>query len=438
WENTWASFDDYTVGAFRKETGLDARKDVKLGDFSDPNFRKWVDFRIKTMTDFLHEIAENAKSVNRNIKIIPEIYPGIEEEAVRVGADPYQIYPVVDAIAHEYEFGEGDHTAAARTPLTWFHYQVGIASFRAFAEGKPTWILNYSWDGNKGVDPKQAMQNLAMSELMAGANVWDARGHVMSGSNDLPTRVKIFSWIKEHEKVFYDPRTPMHPIGVYFSPASRNYFVNDFLPSYEGVLILLIQSHLEYQVVTPRTVAEFHGTTLVLPNVQVLGDSEKETLKKFVGRGGRVVVTGTDVTGFGNSPQVIRLPSRPGQRYMSSLEKGFGATTPESEHEFLQSLPAAQDLVVKASPSVATQIAVVDGQPHVFFANFKGLVANKNPVQTPEAGVQITVKGRGKAHFLPFLGSEQELTGKSDGDRKTYTLPPITKGAVAWFDSAAN
>jgi hypothetical protein len=58
-----------------------------------------VDFRLQTMTDFLHEIARNAKSVNAQIKIIPEIYPGVEEEVIRVGADPYQIYPVVDAIA---------------------------------------------------------------------------------------------------------------------------------------------------------------------------------------------------------------------------------------------------------------------------------------------------------------------------------------------------
>ena len=64
WEDTWASFDDYTVAEFKKQTGLDARKDLKLGDFNDANFRKWVDFRIQTFTDFMHEIDVNAKSVN--------------------------------------------------------------------------------------------------------------------------------------------------------------------------------------------------------------------------------------------------------------------------------------------------------------------------------------------------------------------------------------
>src|SRR5882762_7811146 len=185
WEDSWASFDDFTVAAFRKKTGLDARRDLKLGDFSDANFRRWVDFRIETITEFLREIDQTAKSVNAEIKTIPEVYPGIEEEATRVGADVYSLYPVVDAVAHEYEFGSGDHMASSRAPLDWFRYQVGMHSFRAFAGGKATWILNYSWDGDKNVDAREAMQSLAMSQVMAGANFWDAPGHSMGGSNDL-------------------------------------------------------------------------------------------------------------------------------------------------------------------------------------------------------------------------------------------------------------
>src|SRR5579883_2539959 len=146
WEDSWASFDDFTVAAFKQQTNLDARRDLRLGDFSDANFRKWVDFRIATFTDFLREIRENARAVNPSIMVIPEIYPGIEQEAVRVGADVYQLYGVVDAIAHEYEFGPGDHMAGSRAPLDWLLYQAGMLSFRAFAAGKATWLLNYSWD----------------------------------------------------------------------------------------------------------------------------------------------------------------------------------------------------------------------------------------------------------------------------------------------------
>src|SRR5579875_2110918 len=231
WEDSWASFDDATVAAFREQTGLDAKKDVHLNDPDDPGFRKWVDFRIRTIDRFLAEIRRNAVAVNPNIAVIPEIYPGIEEAAPRVGADVYQLYPVVDAIAHEYEFGDGeDHTAASRSPFDWFMYQIGMRSFRAFAgEAKPTWILNYSWDGAKNVTPRDAMLSLANSELMAGANFWDARGHVMSGSNDMPTRGQIFHWIAAHENTFAAERTPAGDIGVYFSDTTRNFHPKDFV-----------------------------------------------------------------------------------------------------------------------------------------------------------------------------------------------------------------
>ena len=93
WEDSWASFDDYTVEAFRRKTGLDARRDLELGNFADPRFRQWVDFRIETITEFMAEIDRNAKSVNPKIMTIPEIYPGIEREAVVVGADVYRAVP---------------------------------------------------------------------------------------------------------------------------------------------------------------------------------------------------------------------------------------------------------------------------------------------------------------------------------------------------------
>jgi hypothetical protein len=436
WEDTWASFDDYTVNAFKKETGLDAKKDLKLGDFSDLNFRKWVDFRIQTMTEFMHEIDQNAKSVNPAIKTIPEIYPGIEEEAPRVGADVYSLYAEVDAIAHEYEFGEGDHMASSRSPLDWFNYQVGMHSFRAFAQGKATWILNYSWDGDKKVDRREAMMNLASSEIMAGANFWDAPGHSMAGSNDPPTRRKIFSWIKANEAIFYRPRSPIAPIGVYFSPETRNNYAKEFIPSYRGVLILLMQKHLEFQVVTPRTLAAFQGETLVLPDVRVLTDEERASLRNYVESGKRLVVAGEDATQIEPAANVIRIKNDPGKEYDAALQKNITEANPDSERAFLESLNSESSIHVTASSMVATSIANVDEKPHVFFANFAGLQGGVNPVQTPQTDVQVTISGKsqGKGFFLPFLGELQPLTGTTSDAGITFKLPAIEKGAAFWFE----
>jgi hypothetical protein len=435
WENSWASFDDATVAAFREKTGLDARKDLKLGDFHDENFRKWIDFRIATLTDFLAEIRENARAVNPQIMLIPEIYPGIEEEATRVGADVYEMYGVSDAVAHEYEFGSGEHLGSSRTQLDWFLYQAGMLSFRAFAQGKATWILNYSWDGDKNVDAREAMKTLAMSEVIAGTNFWDAPGHSMAGSNDEATRTEIFQWIEKNQKTLYSARMPMQPIGVYFSPKSRDYDVENFLPSYRGLLVLLLQAHREFQIVIPKTLAEFHGRVLVLPNVSVLSATEKQVLKDFNKQGGQLVITGQDATELGSSPQIVRVLDCPGKSYLAELQRDFSQGSREAPQAFIRTLNSQQGISVEAPSTVATNFARVDGIPHIFMANFAGLVPGKNATPAAASGIKISASAAGGAVlvYLPFLGERQTLHGAKKGDRMEFVLPPVERGAVAWI-----
>jgi hypothetical protein len=310
-------------------------------------------------------------------------------------------------------------------------------SFRAFAQGKATWILNYSWDGDKKVDAREAMKNLAMSQVMAGANFWDAPGHSMAGSNDLPTRKEIFSWIAAHEKTFYLPRSPVDPIGVYFSPETRNFYAEDFVASYRGILILLMQKHLEFQIVTPRTLADFRGKTLVLPDVRILGDSEKKWLQTFVAEEKTLVITGLDATGTGTGRNVLRLSADPGRAYNAALEKDFEHASPDSQQAFFDSLQGGSAVKIKAGTQVATSVArTSDGHVNVFFANFSGLRGGSNPIQTPQTGAEVTLTSNveGKGFFLPFLGDTQAVKGTRHGDAVSFALPPITKGAVFWYE----
>jgi hypothetical protein len=86
---------------------------------------------------------------------------------------------------------------------------------------------------------------------------------------------------------------------------------------------------------------------------------------------------------------------------------------------------------------VATSIArTTDGHVNVFFANFAGLKGGVNPVQTPQNGVQVTVRSTSdlKGSFLPFLGDVQTVQGVRNGDSVTFKLPTITKGAVFWYE----
>jgi endo-alpha-1,4-polygalactosaminidase (GH114 family) len=439
WESSWASFDDATVAAFREKTGLDAKKDIKLGDYQDANFRKWIDFRIDTMTEFMREIRDNARSIKSDIMVIPEIYPGIENAAPVVGADVYEMYGVVDAIAHEYEFGDGEHMAASRTQLDWFLYQAGMLSFRSFANGKATWILNYSWDGNKGVEPVPAMKNLAMSQVIAGANFWDASGHEMGGSNDFATRKEIFEWIERHEKTLYLPRLPMHPVGVYFSPKSRDYAWKDGLASYRGALVALLQAHKEFQVVTPRTLADFHGESLLLPNVGILNNAEKKSLRTYVDQGGHLVVAGFNATSLASSANISLLPDDPSVAYFNALESDFSAASKNPPNDLLKAIAVHNQIEVNAPPTMAVNFATVNGTSHAFLANFGGLVPNKiaDPSVVHEIHVRVPAEMGNSLVFLPFLGEEQTVRGVKDGDKVEFTLPDVTRGAIVWIQPSS-
>lgn len=442
WENTWASFDDSTVAAFKQQTGLDARKDLKLGDFEDPEFRKWVDFRIQSITGFLAEIRQNAVQVNPKISLIPEVYPGIEESAVRVGADVYQIYPVADAIAHEYEFGDApDHTAAMRSPFDWMMYQVGIRSFRAFAGEKPTWILNYSWDGAKGVKPADAMQTMFWSELAAGANLWDASGHVMSGSNDLAQRSSIYKWVGQHQDIFAATRTPIGDIGVYFSDTTRNFYPKEFVDSYRGTLLLLLQTHQQFQIVTPRTLATFHGLSLVLPNVRIVSDTEAASLRQFVANGGHLIVTGQSDPRLDDIASATRLPADPAQRYLALAENNFASAEPATEAKFLALLTQgseqakSNEIHVDTTKDVVVYAMRMEGSTYLFLANFSGIKAGETLTPAVQQNISIDAPAAlgTSIHVLPFLGKEFVVKAKSAGNQNAFVIPEMQRGAVAWF-----
>jgi hypothetical protein len=483
WDTSWSSFDKYTVAEFKSRTGLDAMKDLKLGDFSDANFRRWVDFRIASITEFMKEVRDNMRSVNPNSVTIAEVYPGIEFLAPQFGSDVYQLYDAIDVIAHEYSWGnptirriDRGMNAADKTPLNWLQWMIGMYTFRGFAGEKPTWMLSYSWDGEKGVSASEEMQNLFASQLAAGTNCWDARGHVMSGSNDIAMRTEIFGWIAEHEQLFYNSRTAVHPLGIYFSPRSRDYYCEEYLGSYLGLMALLMHSHREFEVVTPRTLKDFSGEMLALPDACCLGAQELSELENYASSGRKLIVTGRsghyDDTGkpYGTNPvhqflgirnperkstgsaslKYAYLPDCPGRAYWKTLNAEFneagargvaaGQRFQSLRHDFdtgvVQALGFRAPVQVDASPFVTAQISRVDGRDYIFLFNFTGLQALKITKQIPARNVAVSFpeSAGSRVFLLPFLGTVTELSAERNGGRIHAVIPEIDKGATVWIE----
>ncbi len=380
-----------------------------------------------------------------------------------MGADVYQLYEVVDVIAHEYQ-GMGADMAASKSAFDWLDQMDGMFAFRAFAGSKATWMLNYSWDGEKGVSIPDAMKTLFSVQLTAGANSWDAQGHVMSESNDIAVRTQVFDWIRKHEHTFYDERKPIDPIGIYFSPRTRDYFPEEFIRSFKGAMNLLLLSHREFQVVTPRTLGQFSGRVLILPDARCLADSELQTFQRLASTGRKLIITGQtgalQITGETRAANPLQklTPEQGvfweqedfGAAFQQTLTKTYAAaaasassSVPEIQDglqrfatDILQKTDAGRKISITASPFVVSQIANVDGKVHVFLSNFKGIVAKKNPAPESEgnAVVEFPRSAGSRIFALPYLGDRTELTARANADKLVVNVPAFSRSIVIWSE----
>ncbi len=427
WEHTWASFDRYTVQAFRLKTGIDPMKDMRLGDASDPNFRRWIDFRIDAISDFMREIKENVKAANPNCLTIAEIYPGTESAVPQVGADVYELYKVVDVIAHEYQ-GPGDSIGASHSAYDWLDQMIGMFTFRSFAGSKASWMLNYSWDGEKEVNIPDAMKTLFASHITAGTNTWDAKGHVMSGSNNPEIRRNVFQWIARNEHTFYDTREPIDPVGVYFSPETRNYYVDAFIPEFKGALFVLALNHREFQIVTPDSLNSFRGRDLIVPLPSKMRPQELEQVRGLKARGIHVIESKGE---FGHFQSLLS------EKYAGAAGRGTSDPSIQDQITKIAAEWRSEDRVtVKSSPFVIAQIASVHNQPYVYLMNLKGLIAKRNLRPSAESETIIDFAGPKDARVfgLPFLGAVSELQSEWVSGKIHVRVPRFDRSSVIWIE----
>jgi hypothetical protein len=475
WENTWASFDKYTVTAFKKKTGINALKQVKVGDWNDPNFVAWVNFRKDGIAEFVQEVKDNINKVNPACKLILEIYPGVSGTVARVGADNYQLYPIADVIAHEYsprnsDYRDGGGGSSARSnPLGWMNYMIAMHTFRAMAENKASWMLSYSWDGDEKIAPSDAMKNLFVSQVMSGTNSWDAARHVMSGSNDHDARTVIYQWIKENEQLIYSKREPASAVGVYFSPATRDYFSDTWERSYFGTLELLIEKGIAFEIVTPRTLDKFKSDLLIFPDVKSLSAQEEnkiETILKtgkkhlvFTGHTGeydsvRARSTRNKIQSFVENykTNATFIADDPGSAFGEFMNREYDAAMYNNSdfqyqgNKSYEQLNAAVNKYYRPTVEIqnargcVSQINLVEGTPTVYIANFTGLKSRENAIPLAKREVSLTfhnvTDSAATLTFVPFLGKAMQLKGVWNNHTLTVTLPSFLRGAIVKLNTS--
>ncbi|HEY8716689.1 MAG TPA: hypothetical protein VIM00_14995, partial [Candidatus Acidoferrum sp.] len=173
----------------------------------------------------------------------------------------------------------------------------------------------------------------------------------------------------------------------------------------------------------------------VLPTVSVLSNEEKAQLRSLSSKGSKLVFTGVNASGLPDDSRSPFFAQCPGKNQLERLQKDFEAGSKSSSKEFLAAIAPASQLTIDAPPTVAVNFAEVDGRPHIFMANFTGLVSHQNAVPTAlhDVTISTTDVNAKTLQLLPFLGTIQTLNGRRMGDRMVFTLPSLERGAVAWL-----
>ena len=156
----------------------------------------------------------------------------------------------------------------------------------------------------------------------------------------------------------------------YFSDTTRNDYPDEFIRSYQGVLLLLLRSHIQFQIVTPRTLASFHGATLILPDVRVLSSKEVDELHNLAASC-KIISTGNIDPQLASFKQIIQIQGDPGSSYLALAQKDFDGASPDTQSQFLDSLAKDSEFSISASTDMVAYIATVQNQTHWFFANSK-------------------------------------------------------------------
>ena len=215
-------------------------------------------------------------------------------------------------------------------------------------------------------------------------------------------------------------------------------YPKEFLEAYRGTLLILLQNHRQFQIVTDRTLHDFHGSSLVLPGVRIVSDDESKMIGHYAAARGHVVLSGATDSKLSEVANAVRLPDNLAEKYLAQEEKDYNSTDLPDASELLKVIDTANgsnSVRVSGSKNLVVHAAKIDNTPYLFVANFEGIKAGERLTPTSQEKVRIDVPASYGAsmHLLPFLGTETTLRGQPTSTGITFVVPTVERGLIAWF-----
>ncbi|MER0443864.1 hypothetical protein ABR738_04640 [Streptomyces sp. Edi4] len=356
---SWCDASPWAASAFRADTGLEL---PRTADFTNPGFRRYVEWRHRNLSQFQLDIAAAGRSVNPELVTFVETVTMDYQYAVLTGLDGAQLRRA-EGVSQVWEvdiLGNYDGMRHA-TAGDWICLVSMYKYARAAGGTKPAWAFSYGWKADDA--------SLVMAELLAaGCNPYEVKSPFKNDSTDTVMRTRMYGFVAAHERELFDA-APGAAVGVYHSSASRDFvsplqasgmYVNTTPPAgvsdwwsfespeesctqqkwlgeFRGTVKALVYAHIPFDTVTSpgldgADLARFR--VLCLPNLQAVSDAEAQVLRSFVSGGGTVVITGpapTALDEFGGARSEYALADVLGLRRADPLpaehSHAFGAGT---------------------------------------------------------------------------------------------------------------
>jgi hypothetical protein len=310
----WNCACTHCQAKFRQDTGLGFPGET---NFRRPLFRKWVEWRHKTLADFLNEAALRARAVRPEIRTMVEVVGCDNLGATREGLDAAWFGPNIDVAWKIEPISDTTGMRDAYTP-DWLSMMVTYKFCGGAGPGEDTFAYS------SGVQSDDGQLVMAIA-LAAQCRPYETRVPRIAASVGRNFRTEMFQWISLYSKELFDAMSQA-PVALLYSPENRDYIdgtedggfyrtatpptpaikwwvrnrrmvLQDctYLDEYKGWGMFLIRNHIPFDVITLKDLSKdglARYRALILPNAVCISRETKDMLQAYASGGGHLVVTG--------------------------------------------------------------------------------------------------------------------------------------------------
>ena len=310
----WGCSCRYCQEKFKDQTGLEFPTKM---DMSDKTFWSYVQWRHRTLTEFLEDCKRAIVSVNPEAITIAEVvttdYLGATQHGLEgsAAANHFVVWEA-DAISETTGMAEGSY-------FDWLALHSTYKYCRGATMDRPSWAFSYGYGDSDA-------QLVMASTIASQNNPYELRVPKMTTTVGMEFRGMMYNWIASHSKRIFRSKS-LSPVAILYSERNRDFldglhsgglyesvapvlrdrkwlgkkgesFLSlEYMGDYRGLSILLFQNQIPSDIfpmsrVDRELLKDYK--VIVLPYMAILAEAEKEMLLQAVHSGATLIVSGPE------------------------------------------------------------------------------------------------------------------------------------------------